>query len=124
MAAETLERISDDSDVDADMLAHHFWQAGNADSTWHYSRRAARRATQAHANAEGATQLERALDACRRLPEITADEQFACWLQLGDLRDSAGLFAGALEAYENAARLSRDNPVQRAELFLRRAQDP
>jgi tetratricopeptide (TPR) repeat protein len=121
MAAETLERISDDCDVDADMLAHHFWQAGDASSTWHYSRRAARRATQAHANAEGATQLERALDACRRLPEITADEQFHCWLQLGELRDRAGLFAEALEAYGNAARLSRDDPVQRAGLFLRRA---
>ena len=124
MAAETLERISDDCDVDADMLAHHFWQAGDASSTWHYSRRAARRAMQAHANAEGATQLERALDACRRLPEITTDEQFHCWLQLGELRDRAGLFAGALEAYGNAARLSRDDPVLQAELLPAAGADP
>ncbi len=121
-AAETLERISEDRDVDSDMLAHHFWQAGDALRTWHYSLRAADRAEQLYANAEAAAQLERALDAARRLPTVTRDEQFACWRRLGELRDRAGLLGGALDAYSRAATLLPDDPVLRAALLLRRAQ--
>ncbi len=121
IAAEILERISEDLDVDADMLAHHFWCAGNAARTWHYSRRAAAVARQAYANGDAAAQLERALDASRRLPEITVEEQFDCWVQLGDVRDRAGLLDDALDAYGRATRLIRGDPVQRAGLLLRRA---
>jgi tetratricopeptide (TPR) repeat protein len=121
IAAETLERISEDGDVDSDMLAHHFWQAGDALRAWSYSLRAADRAEQMYANAEAAAQLERALDAARRLPAVTRDEQFACWQRLGVLRDRSGLLGGALDAYSRAATLLPGDPVLRASLLLRRA---
>ena len=123
MAAETLERISDDCDVDADMLAHHFWQAGDASSTWHYSRRAADGPVRAYANADG---RDAARAGARRIvggcPTITADERFDCWLQLGELRDRAGLLAGALDAYDER-RPSRSATIRSLgrELLLRRA---
>ncbi len=122
VAAETLERISDDRDSDADMLAHHFWQAGDAARTWEYSRRAAERSRHAYANAAAAAQLERALDAARRLPTVTREEMFAMWVQLGDLRERTGLLAGALDAYDRAGPLGSGDPTHRAELLLRRAQ--
>jgi class 3 adenylate cyclase/tetratricopeptide (TPR) repeat protein len=121
VAAAILERISDDLDADSDMLAHHFWQGGDAERTWTYSRRAAGRAEQTYANAEAAAQLERALEAARRLPDVTVDEEFACWQRLGELRDRAGLLDGALDAYARAARLAPSDPLLRARLLLRRA---
>jgi class 3 adenylate cyclase/tetratricopeptide (TPR) repeat protein len=121
IAAETLERISEDRDVESDMLAHHFWQAGDALRALSYSLRAADRAERMYANAEAAAQLERALDAARRLPAVTRDEQFACWQRLGELRDRAGLLGGALDAYSRAATLVPNDPVLRAGLLLRRA---
>jgi tetratricopeptide (TPR) repeat protein len=121
VAAAILERISEDRDAESDMLAHHFWQAADAERTWTYSRLAAARAERTYANAEAASQLERALDAARRLPEVTVDEQFACWQRLGELRDRAGLLEGALDAYGRAARLAAGDPLAQAGLLLRRA---
>ena len=120
-AGATVERISDDHDGDADMLAHHFWHAGDAQRSWAYARRAADRSVRAYANAAAASQLERALDASRRLPTVTDAERFELWVQLGELRGRTGLLAGALEAYDRAVRLLDPDPVARARLLLLRA---
>ena len=118
---ETVERITEDVGADADMLAHHFWRAGDHERTWRYSLRAADRARAAYANADAALQIERALEATRWLDEITVEERRERWLQLGELRERAGLLDGALDAYRRAARYIGDDPLARADLFLRRA---
>jgi class 3 adenylate cyclase/tetratricopeptide (TPR) repeat protein len=119
--AETVERISEDVITDADILAYHFWRAGDHARTWRYSLSAADRARRAYANADAAMQLERALDAARWLDEVTDDERRQRWLQLGELRERAGLLDGALDAYRRAARYVAGDRVAQADLFLRRA---
>lgn len=105
----------------ADQLAMHYSLGNDHENTWHYARIAADRAMHAYANAEAASQLERAIVAARRLPGVTDQDRSAVWAFLGDVRESAGLFDSALEAYRHSYRLADDDPVARADLLLRRA---
>ena len=43
------------------------------------------------------------------------------WTELGDVREQAGLFSEALDAYRRASTLQRDDPIETAELLLQRA---
>jgi len=120
-AGLTLERILAGNDVDADTLASHFAEAGDYQRTWTYSLLAADRAQGAAAHADAGLQLERALEAARRLESVTDRERLERWRQLGDVRDRAGLLDGAIDAYRRVGRLLGDDPVDRADLLLRRA---
>jgi tetratricopeptide (TPR) repeat protein len=64
--------------------------------------------------------LERALDVAARLPLVPA-EVLARWIELGDVRERAGHFGEALDAYARATDFLPPDPVARAELLLRRA---
>lgn len=105
----------------ADQLAMHYALGNDHDNTWKYARIAAARAMRSYANTEAATQLERALAAARRLPGVSARDRSATWAQLGDVRERAGLFDAALDAYRRSSKLIDDDPATRAELLLKRA---
>ncbi len=105
----------------ADQLAMHYSLGNDHENTWHYARIAASRAMRSYANTEAAAQLERALAAARRLPDISAQDRSTTWAQLGDVREHAGMFDTALDAYRRSYRLIDDDPVAQAELLLKRA---
>ena len=121
LAGETIERVSADLTVDAEVLAEHFWRAGDDERTWRYSVDAADRARTVYANADAAMHLDRALEVARRIDRVTDEERYVRLLQLGEVREHAGLLDGALEAYRRASRLLRGHDPKRAELALRRA---
>ena len=121
MAGETIERVSADLTIDAEVLAEHFWRAGDEERTWRYSVDAADRARTVYANADAAMHLERALEVARRIDGVSDEERYVRLLQLGEVRKNAGLLDGALEAYRRASRLLRGQDPKRAELALRRA---
>lgn len=110
-----------DPDAAADQLAMHYSLGNDFDNTWTYARIAADRAARAYANAEAAIQLERALDAARRLPDLDPDDVARTWIDLGDVRERAGVFEGALEAYRRASRIRKGDVLAEAELLLKRA---
>ena len=112
MAGETIERVSADLTIDAEVLAEHFWRAGDEERTWRYSVDAADRARTVYANADAAMHLERALDVARRIDGVTDEERYVRLLQLGEVREHAGLLDGALEAYRRASRLLRGQDPQ------------
>jgi predicted ATPase len=121
-AAEAIEESSTGSPEDsADELAMHYSLGNEHERAWHFARIAADRARQSYANVEAAAQFERALESARRLPDVPDHERSAVWTQLGDVREQAGLFDDALDAYRKASRLVADDPVSQAELLLKRA---
>jgi class 3 adenylate cyclase/tetratricopeptide (TPR) repeat protein len=105
----------------ADQLAMHYSLGNDHENTWRYARVAAARAMRSFANTEAATQLERALTAARRLPDVSERDRSTTWAQLGDVRERAGLFDAALEAYRRSSKLIVDDPLAQAELLLKRA---
>ncbi len=103
----------------ADMLARHYTAAQDFEMAWRYARIAAERAHGSYANVEAATHYEEALDAARRLREVSDDEKAAMWTGLGDVREELGMYDDAVEAYRRAARLQRDDPLAGARVALR-----
>jgi tetratricopeptide (TPR) repeat protein len=82
---------------------------------------AARRAESAYANIEASRFLGRAIEAGRRLPEVTQSELSSLHEALGDCLERIGDYGGALAAYRGARRLVRDEPLLVAQLFLKEA---
>ena len=120
-AGEAIERISSDLGADCQTLSLHFHQAGDHERTYTYALMAAERAARVHTNVDAAVQYERVLDATRRLRNITPHEQRELLTALGDVREQGGLFEDALHAYRRALTLVGREPMQRAEIHLRRA---
>jgi len=118
---EAVERISSDAVAEADTLALHFAAAGDHERTYTYAVLAAERAARAHASADAAAHYERALEGARRLPDVPDHERRRLWTELGDVRDQAGLFDGALDAYRRAIGYADGDELQRSDLLLRRA---
>jgi len=121
LAGEVIERAGDDSTGSADILARHFSLAGDAARTWHYACVSADHARRAYANPEAANLYRMALDAARRLPDITAQERVGVWTRLGDVCMLAGMFDESFAAYRSASQLLERDPVARADLLGLRA---
>jgi class 3 adenylate cyclase/tetratricopeptide (TPR) repeat protein len=119
-AAKAFESSVDDADTIADLLSLHYSIGGDAERAWHYARIAGDQARDAYANVDAAAHYMRALESARRLDEVADSARAEVWAQLGDVREQAGLFEAALDAYRKAYRLHSDS-VSRAELMLKRA---
>jgi class 3 adenylate cyclase/tetratricopeptide (TPR) repeat protein len=119
-AARAFERSADSPTTIADLLSLHYSKGGDVERTWHYARLAGDQARDAFANIEAAAHYVRALDSARRLADVSDDEKAEVWTRLGEVREQAGLFDGALDAYRKAYQL-RQGIVERAELMLKRA---
>jgi class 3 adenylate cyclase/tetratricopeptide (TPR) repeat protein len=121
-AAQILTRAAGDSpDTVADLLAVHYTRARDHALAWRYGVIAGDRARQAYANPEAAANYVLALDAARRVPDISDDDRATVLTHLGDVREQDGEFADALDAYRQATHLRRCEPLGRARLALRRA---
>ncbi len=121
VAGEAIERTAGDVAADAGTLALHFTLAGDAERTWRYAREAADRARRAFANPEAARLYRLALDAARRLPEVTGPDRVRVWTALGEVCEKAGMFEVALDAYRHGLQLVRADPLAHAELLWQRA---
>jgi class 3 adenylate cyclase/tetratricopeptide (TPR) repeat protein len=105
----------------AEVLSLHFFLAGDDRLAWRYSVIAARRAESAYANLEASRFFRRAIDAGRRLSEVTESDLSSLYEALGDVRERLGDYSGALAAYRSARRSMRDEPLQVAQLLLKEA---
>ena len=119
-AGQAFETLSTD-EADATMLSLHFWNAGDHERAYRYAGMAADRADRTFNAAEAVVHYERAVDSARRIDHVNDVEVRRLLIALGDARQHAGLFEGALDAYRRAARLAKDDVVARAEIHLRRA---
>jgi len=120
-AGRAVEKLSEDLEADADTLSLHFWRGGDDVSTWRYSNLAADRAARAYANVDAAVLYDRALEAARRLPDVTDTDRRRVLRRLGEVREHAGLFETAVDAVNQALRLARDDRPETVSLLIQRA---
>jgi class 3 adenylate cyclase/tetratricopeptide (TPR) repeat protein len=106
----------------AGLLATHFFHAQRYGDAWRYALAAADRARAVYANAEAAAFLERAIDAAKKLDDVTPEAVAEVHERLGDVRDHMGIYREAERAYRQARRLHPPDPVVEARLILKQAQ--
>ena len=100
LVGETLERLAGSRPEDeAEHLSLHFFHAHDFDRAWRYSRVAGERAQAIYANVEAAAFFERALAAGKHVGEASRDDLAAISEALGDVRDRAGDFRRAEQAF-------------------------
>lgn len=120
-AAHVTEEQSDDPDSAAALLSLHYSEGGDAGRAWYYARIAGDQARDAYANVEAGSHYERALESSRHLDDATREARAAVWTALGDVRELAGTFEDAMDAYRKATSLYKDDPVEVARLAEKRA---
>jgi class 3 adenylate cyclase/tetratricopeptide (TPR) repeat protein len=120
-AAQVTEKQADDPDAVADLLSLHYSVGGDAERAWHYSKVAGDQARDTYANVEAAAHYVRAIESARRLPQVEDSERLLVWSDLGEVREQAGLFDAAQDAYQRAYRLAGDDLMARARVMLKRA---
>lgn len=116
-----LEQEAVDPDEVAGLLALHFQVAGAYSAVWRYAVIAARRAQDVYAYIEAAGLYARALDAARRLAEVSPPELAAVHEALGDAWNRASEFAKASDAYMSGKRLLADDRLGTSRLLLKRS---
>ncbi len=105
----------------AELLSLHYYNAGRWPEAWKYSRLAADLARDVYANVDAARFYERAIEASAHIKDLEDDELASTWRLLGEVRDAAGDYPGALEALKAAAKLLKKDPVAQAEIYESRA---
>ena len=105
----------------AELLSLHYFNAGRWDEAWKYSCLAGDLAREVYANVDAAKFYERALEESGKVSGLADGELARAWRSLGEVRDAAGDYRGAVEALKVAARLLMESPVARAEALLKRA---
>jgi class 3 adenylate cyclase/tetratricopeptide (TPR) repeat protein len=120
-AAEVLESSTSAAARRPELLALHYFVAQRYDEAWHYARRAGRRAAERNAPAAAAEAYERAAEAARRSPGVTEIERAADLEALGDALFLAGRSPESANAYREARRAVRADPLRSAELALKQA---
>jgi class 3 adenylate cyclase/tetratricopeptide (TPR) repeat protein len=120
--AEVIEAHQGDRPEEAaELLSLHYFNAGRWDEAWKYSCLAGNLAREVYANVDAAKFYERALEVSSKASGLAEGELAGTWRSLGEVRDAAGDYRGAVEALKVAARLLTDSPVARAEVLLKRA---
>ena len=115
------EAAGDHPENAADVLALHFSLGQDHARAWRYSRMAGDQARDTYANVDAATHYERALEATRRLPDVSDADKVEVWTALGDVRELSGNFEEALVAYRRATKLANGDPLELARLAEKRA---
>jgi class 3 adenylate cyclase/tetratricopeptide (TPR) repeat protein len=118
-AAAALERSTSRVSRRPEILALHYFAAGRYDLAWRHSRHAGERAVARYAPAAAAEAYARAAEAARLSPEVGADERSLDLESLGDALFLAGRSAEAADAYREALRTERGDPLREAHLALK-----
>jgi len=116
-----MEREVERPEEAADILSLHYLVAGEHQAAWRYATIAAKQAEGAYAYVEAARMLTRALDAARRLTDLSTSELAKVQEELGDCWYRSGEFPKASDAYASARRLVAGKPLQESELLLKRS---
>ena len=95
----------------AELLSLHYYNAGRWPEAWKYSRLAGDLARDVYANVDAARFYERAIEASAHIKDLEDGELASTWRSLGEVRDAAGDYPGALEALKAAAKLLKNDPV-------------
>ena len=120
--AEVIEQRHADRPEDAaELLSLHYFNAGRWSEAWRHSRIAGDSAREVYANVDAARFYERALETSAHIKTLEDCDVAGTWRLLGEVRDAAGDYRGAIDALKNATQLLKDNPVAQAELFEARA---
>lgn len=120
--AEVIEqRHEDEPGEAAELLSLHYFSAGRWRKAWTYSRVAGDLAREVYANVDAARFYERALEANQHIADAEDVEVASTWRSLGEVRDAAGDYHGALDALKAAAKLLKDDPIAQAEIYEARA---
>jgi class 3 adenylate cyclase/tetratricopeptide (TPR) repeat protein len=121
VVATRLAGESEESDEIANILALHWFEAGDYGSARRYAAMAAKRAQAMYAYVEAAEFYGRALEAARRLTDVPQDDfasmheaQADCWYRAAE-------FNKASDGYAAALRLNARDPVAAAKLLLMRS---
>lgn len=121
-AGEVIERRAGDRpEEQAELLAYHFARTQQHARTWRYARVAAARASAKYANIEAAGFYCIALEAANRLDDVEAVAKARLSEALGDVRERAGLYAEAIDAYAHARHGAAADPVAEARLLVKEA---
>jgi class 3 adenylate cyclase/tetratricopeptide (TPR) repeat protein len=113
-----------DGDEAAELLSLHFYRGERWPEAWRYSVEAGTRAWEKYASVESAEFFERALEAARHLPGLTAPELARVWEALGDARMRTGAYERAGEAFRAARKASPGDMVEQARVLLKEAMVP
>ena len=119
--AARLEEEMDTPEDAAGILSLHYFEAREYRPAWRYASVAARRAHEVYAYIEAAELYARALDAGRRLADISNRDLATVQEALGDAWNRAGEFGKASDAYGAARRLVGAEPLAEAGLLLKRS---
>ena len=119
IVAVHMEEELDEPDESADILSLHYLVAGDYQPAWRYASVAAKRAQGAYAYVEAAGLYARALEAGRRLDELTNHELGSVNEALGDSWYRAGEFQKASDAFASARRLLSDDALIASGLYLK-----
>jgi class 3 adenylate cyclase/tetratricopeptide (TPR) repeat protein len=118
---ETIERETEVSDETAAVLSYHFLAAQDWERTWLYARKAARSAQRAHAPAETAIHLQRAVVAARRLGNAVQGDLADLYTDLGHTLEILGEYERADDAYRRAGIAAGSDPMTRGQIAYCRA---
>jgi class 3 adenylate cyclase/tetratricopeptide (TPR) repeat protein len=121
VVAARLESELEAPEESADVLALHYFEAGEYASAWRYARIAAKRAADVYAYVEAAGMYTRALQAGRKLSQLADKELAAVYESLGDSWTHAGDFRKASDAFTAARQLTSGDVVMKAALTLKRS---
>ena len=120
--AEVMERSHGDRPEEAaELLSLHYFNAGRWPEAWKYSRLAGDLAREVYANVDAARFYERAIETSAHIKTLEDIAVASTWRSLGEVRDAAGDYRGAVDALKAATKLLRDDPIAQAEVYEARA---
>ena len=117
--AAHLEEELDFPEEEAGTLSLHYYEAGEYRSAWQYASVAAKRAAAVYAYVQAAGLYARALEAGRKLEDLSGEELAAVHEALGDSWYQAAEFRKASEAYTGARALIASDVLADAGLLLK-----
>jgi tetratricopeptide (TPR) repeat protein len=118
-AAEVLEATTAAADRRPEILARHYFVAGQYDKAMDYGWRAGERAMARHAPAAAADAYRRAASAARLSSSVSPSERSFYLEALGDAQLLAGRSTEAAAAYLEALRGARGQPLREAHLAFK-----
>lgn len=117
-AGASLE-ASDADPIPLESLSTHFFEGGNHDKAWVYSRLAAERARSAYSYLEAKDLYERALASAPRADDVSAEAVGEVQEAMGDMAEMAGLSAVAIAHYRRARTGFKDNRFARTAVIAK-----